>query len=546
MIPPPTIRRPMPRAAIFLLTSLLALLPPPAFAASPPTSPIVDRLKALDQPTRGKPTPADMLPPLVAALNDASPVIRAYAAKTLGQLGSDAASAVPALAARLVDGDKSVRRAAIHAVVRLHPPADVVRPLLARAAADADPAVRLEAIAGLMELGSPGVPILAEMLQHDEHAYWAVLALGELGPDAAAAVPSLTLALKSPRREVREEAILALGQIGSKAAGAVPALAAALDRADEATAAAFALGRIGQPSPEAETKLQRLASGTDMLQRAIGIWALARLHPEDAEAGRRAMSLLARMLTDRDPVVRATAARAISDLPQGLDDALPEIVNSLRGAEASAVANALDALAGLGPAAVPQLRQALRFKEVRAQVANVLGRIGPPARESMSDLMNLLYDDNLAVRLEAIYALSRLGPEASQAVPRLLEVFRQDGPAARHEVIAALGRLGPPAIAARPILIEASAANDEPLALAAAWALLRIDPPREPVSVKSVPLLIRAIEEGDPRMRLEAAAALGRLGPQARPASPALQKALRDAYEPIREMAAEAIREIEK
>ena len=62
----------------------------------------------------------------------------------------------------------------------------------------------------------------------------AAMALGDLGPAAAAAVPELTARLKDEAPLVRAHAAIALGKVGPAASSAVPSLAAAAKDPDPA------------------------------------------------------------------------------------------------------------------------------------------------------------------------------------------------------------------------------------------------------------------------------------------------------------------------
>jgi hypothetical protein len=88
------------------------------------------------------------------------------------------------------------------------------------------------------------------------------------------------------------------------------------------------------------------------------------------------------------------------------------------------------ALGRIGPAAVPPLMQALRHRDaqVRRQSALVLARIGPPAREAVSELTGLLDDPDEEVRKAAARALGQIGPEAADAVPALMRQLVEPTP----------------------------------------------------------------------------------------------------------------------
>ena len=117
--------------------------------------------------------------PLRQALRDKD----ANAALAPGQIGAPAATvAVPALVAALKDDDKELRMAAHHALV---------------------------------QIGAPAVPALADALSGADLRGWYSIsvALGKIGPDAAAAKPALIQGLSHPEKGVRILAANALVKI---------------------------------------------------------------------------------------------------------------------------------------------------------------------------------------------------------------------------------------------------------------------------------------------------------------------------------------------
>lgn len=98
---------------------------------------------------------------------------------------------------------------------------------------------------------------------------------------------------------------------------------------------------------------------------------------------------------------------------------------------------AIDALARIGPAAIPSLIVALEDPnaDVRDRAAQSLARMGPPAKEAVPMLIAALEDPDWSVRRSAARALGQIGPEAAPAVPALMRLMRspdaeQGGPGA--------------------------------------------------------------------------------------------------------------------
>lgn len=186
--------------------------------------------------------------------------VRRDAVTRLGAMQHPDASRVACAA--LTDPDEIVRATAAHAVLSL--PADEAVPLLAQLLNDKKEFVRREAAYSLGRTRSPkAVPDLTRVLGADKEAGVrgaAAVALGEIG-DSSAVLPLISALNRSiegskgsGHRENNEfvlrSAVRALGQIRDRVA--VPTLAGILtdkrSANDVKREAAFALGRIGDPS----------------------------------------------------------------------------------------------------------------------------------------------------------------------------------------------------------------------------------------------------------------------------------------------------------
>lgn len=87
---------------------------------------------------------------------------------------------------------------------------------------------------------------------------------------------------------------------------------------------------------------------------------------------------------------------------------------------------AADALARIGDAAVPSLVETLQDpdRDVRAQAARALARMGPRAEPAIPALIAALNDSDKEVRMGAARALGQIGPAASEAVPDLIKAIK--------------------------------------------------------------------------------------------------------------------------
>jgi HEAT repeat protein len=190
----------------------------------------------------------DAVPALIEALDDTEPEVRKLAVVALDKIG--AKDAVPRLAALLdKDNDQDSRHAIVLALGRRGPDAAAAVPALGRVL-ERDHILRGEAAMALGAVGpaaKPAVPLLITGLADQEVGDAAALALARIGKPA---VPALAAALTDWNRGVRFRAVTVLGQIGPDAQAAVGELAkrANKDRSVEVKQAARSALRKIQPT----------------------------------------------------------------------------------------------------------------------------------------------------------------------------------------------------------------------------------------------------------------------------------------------------------
>jgi len=246
---------------------------------------------------------------------DPDPGVRAAAARLLGGAEDVEREAELTLYSALDDPSEPVRHAAARALYRIGPsPLDV--PRLTAALKSADPYVVGFATWTLGELGpdaAEAVPALLEALRDQPLGEGiGARSLAKLGGDAASrAVPELIVALDSPERRHRFNAALALGRLGGRAAEARPSLIRLLRNDPDPSVrghAARALGRIG-----GEETVEPLIAALDDLDghvRSLAAQALGWLGPLASAARPR----LERALTDPHRKVRRHAERALQQI----------------------------------------------------------------------------------------------------------------------------------------------------------------------------------------------------------------------------------------
>ena len=506
------------------------------------------KVKTLDELGARGEKAVEVLKPIEALLKDKSAKVRADAAMALGSIGPAAQNSVTALAELLKDPDETVRRTALRAVRAIHPGPAVMIPICTKLLEDPDPAIRGRLLAAIAERGVEAVPALIQALSDDKAAFWALIVLRDIGPAAKDAIPAITEKLKDKNPGIRREAVLTLGVFGEAAAPAVPQVAALLSDPHAATAATFVLGELGQIPKEAEATVRANAKSDDLMLSSTSLWALTRVHPEDKELRRETSEKLVERLKDKNEFVRVAAARALAALPPAPEIMAPIWEKAMKDADEMTMRNAMDALAALGPQAVPRLIAALKYEKFRVDVIYALGRIGPAAAPATEELAKLVQDKNSRVANEAIIALGNIGPGARDAVPALIKVLQQadDRDMNFAATAYALGKIGPAAVSADSALLKQLESKDDRVRVLSGWALAQIDPGSAEVASKAVPVLAAGLTLAEPADRVLSADALGGFGPLGKSAAEALKQAANDENKEVQEAAAKALKAVEQ
>jgi HEAT repeat protein len=168
------------------------------------------------------------------------------------EIGPAAAPLIDAVIQALQSEDWDLQWAAADALGAISSGDPKVLAILASSLGHPSPIVRSAAARAFAQIGSPGVPVLIEILQErdGDRAEWAADALGKMGHRAHEASEALRANLGSPHRGLASWCAIALAKVAGDAL-AVPMLIdllARTDRPDLRKEAANGLKAIGPPA----------------------------------------------------------------------------------------------------------------------------------------------------------------------------------------------------------------------------------------------------------------------------------------------------------
>ncbi|OJW09066.1 MAG: hypothetical protein BGO49_07835 [Planctomycetales bacterium 71-10] len=376
---------------------------------------------------------------LAAGLRDPRPEVRgataaAFTFRVPPQAGRRSRIASDALAALVDDPIEDVRLVAIVALAASGTGEAGVRALvkvLESGASTADRSAAARALGGYPDHGDEATLALLRGLKsgRDEVVGACGSALATLrfradGPRRSAAlVPDLIAASADPDRAVRAHAATILGEIGPEAVAAVPALVAMLGEADDGPGKLVPGPILAPPAALAAEALGRVAPGT----------------PKEGEA---AEALAAVFLEPRRSAERDVgAALALARFPGASGAAaVPRLLAILEGGIATAHA------AG-SPTTSFDIDDVHARRRVASRAAEALALLAPGtprAPEVVAALVRALDSDAITLHAATAEALGRFGPLASPALPRLREMVKLEDPGRRRAAREAVRRIETP------------------------------------------------------------------------------------------------------
>ena len=545
---------------------------------------------------------------MITKLDDEDPVVRTEAVLALRDMGPDAADAVPTLAAKVADEDylvalgatwalmaignqsipalldvlhnsePDVREFAAYTLGHFHPESEQVISNLLDALYDKDARWGAESSLGLY--GKTDKKVVAALLRRldcrNPHVRLSVIdALGDIGPNAADAVPALIKIIKpvpdvTPGEtlndimknmkaaeevdsRIRGAAIIALGQIGTAAREAIPAITDSL-WLDMWNSAYHQVGWVfTNINPDVEQTMQFLIS------KIIDTGDKGFSEDVFKAFGSAAVPYLIDALKNDNNKVQYVASMALGEIHPRPVEAIPALIEATK----AGVSAAAGSLGRMGPdyaeITVPVLIEALSSRDlyVRANAISGLGDIGPKAAPAVSGLIKALDDWDPSVQEVAYDALGQIGPPfPDEVIPTLIERLYHPDWAQRDCAIEALGAIGPDARDATDRIIELLKDKEEYVRRDAARYLVKINDDPDIVlaplmevcgnmdlgssysfmaigqmgakAKAAVPFLMDLLGNENDEIRSAAISALGGIGPDAEEAVPALLEILRN------------------
>jgi HEAT repeat protein len=383
-------------------------------------------LAVLGKIGRLTPAEADQLGPL---LNDRSfPAGRVYALETLAALGADHPATLPAIKEALSDKDPEVRHKAVQLAGKLGPDAhEALYPALLAMLTEDDPKLTKEVADALAKMGKPTPKDLAELndlLRNSKPAArrFALLALADMGPEAAKALPRITETFAVDRDpDLRRLALMAAAKL----------------QTDKKELTALLKRGLMDPDPEVNKQAVTLLAALAPDGEAVAAFLQALNHADDRVV-KTAEGLLPTVAWNK------THARAL--------------VATLRANKSDRIrlrlAHTLVAIRADTPDAGLALKEFLQDAqgETRVKVVMAIGDLGTAGADAGPLLADYLKDPDKALRFEAAAALCKTrSDQASRAVPLLVAALRVEPPDDKegqerqekaHQALVQLGKPG--------------------------------------------------------------------------------------------------------
>ncbi len=375
----------------------------------------------------------------------------------------------------------------------------------------------------------------------------AAIMLGEMGPDARAAIPALIDALDDDDANVRSCAACALIEIAPGDDRVISMLSRKLFQDKEPWILGNVAGRFYQIDSSNQAAiplvLKTLIEGSEPRARAYAAGALGNFAASDGPAA----TSLTNALADVDPYVRIGAAESLQRMkgptrnrPARWEGEVPAWLDYIQ-TNGPALAEMYPELNRALPSLAGDLNGTNNW--TRVQAADAIWKV-THRKDLIVPALAQMAKGGDAWKIASLM-LASLGEGTKTLVPLMAKELSSqladpsfDGTVESY--IHLLGRFGPAGQEAAPVLKAALTNEYASIRLSAARALWRID--LEPEEV--LPLLEKWLQTGGAYTKAHTAEILMEMGPAAKGSLPALHSLLNDKSENVRRAAAEAVEQI--
>ena len=426
-------------------------------------------------------------------------------------------------------------------------PADVIKKIK-----DKSPDKRMKGIAKAADVKTPAmIDALVDALNdascaplgdtYPERPYStreaAVMALLQQGSDGEKAVlgagmKALQKGLKDPLPAVQEHTAYALSILGSKAKPATDDLIALCSAKDKEVrrAAYTALEKIRTIPAMPIVQLLKNPDA-EICQDAAETFSWLKPIPPEA------VTIIIDVLKDdqiaaKNPsaaaYIRKTVAEALGKIGPRAQEAIPALIAVLKKTKVEELnlsrrpedSGALVALRSIGKPAIPPLLPLLDDPAavVRWQAINVLGGMGPDAKEALEPLQACLekeFQRNPALLLiiaDAAMAQVRIGGDTARALEKIAPLLKYNDPKIRQATVSVLGMMGRKAESAVPEMIALLDDPEKDVRLETAQSLRLMGP----AAKAAIPALTKKLSDPDARVRKATVENLTRVWPCSR------------------------------
>ena len=354
-----------------------------------------------------------VVPPDIADLTLKAAAGDTNASAVLQGLGPDA---LPALG-QLCNYRDGWRRLAWKVAPRL--PRRVARSFLARVGPLRDESIRVAAARTLGGFGSKAelaVPALLKAM-HDPQSYVAMEAAAALARIGSGALPGLISALNETNGLVRHAAAYGLGEMGPRAEEAVPSLIGRLGDTDQEvrSSSASSLLLIGYPSIAA---MSNIVDHGDASSREAAVVEFLRFY----RSLRSMVPPLIKMAHAEEPEVRRGAIAALGVMRSADNDTIHNFKAACHDPALEvrlAAVSALSLVPSRASEAVAELTDCLKdpSPELGISAARLLGTIGPAARSALPQLKQCYAASQGPFRTAVQAAIEKITPDPAQSSP---------------------------------------------------------------------------------------------------------------------------------